>query len=54
MIEPKEFEESEPLEPWGEDYEDVYFDGEDLEDNFMSHLSLLEELIDDDIEWEDI
>lgn len=45
MIEPNEFDEVEPLEPWGEDFDDEYFDGEDLE---LDALYQLEELNEED------
>ena len=47
MVEPSEFDEIEPLEPWGENFDDEYFDGIDLDEDA---LYLLEEL--DDDEWE--
>lgn len=47
MTEPEELEEFEPLEPWGENFDDEYFDGEDLD---LDALYQLEEL--DEDEWE--
>jgi len=47
MEEPFEFAEVEPLEPWGEDFDDQYFDGVDLDEDA---LYLLAELNDE--EWE--
>jgi hypothetical protein len=47
MREPSELDEVEPLEPWGEDYDDQYFDGVDLEEDLLYHLSEF-----DEDEWE--
>ena len=48
MIEPEDFGEWEPLDPMGEEWEDQYWDGKDLEEDA---LHILEEILDDS-EWE--
>ena len=49
MIDPQEFEEAETIEPWGDDYEDAYWDGLDLDN---ATILALEEILEDEEEWE--
>jgi len=49
MIDPKEFEEVESLEFWDDDYENMYWDGVDLD---QAAILALEEILEDNDEWE--
>lgn len=47
MVEPHEFDEAEPINGLDENFEDAYFDGEDLDTDLLYELY---ELDDDELE----